>query len=642
MSRRSTTLLILLACLVAGLALLVESERVPASPPSEPRVVGQPPPRAAETEVAGTSGQPRESLPVLGDRCGIEGRVVDPAGVPVADAELFLFQDNARNAVLTDRLARDGAVLTPVAGATTARDGSFVLALDGPPPAGPWDVRVVREGFADAELRGLSMEAGVVRHVGAIELGPGATLSGRVTLPGGGAAAGAEVVVEPTALRYTLAPTPGQERGLRVEVDGQGRYRLEHAPVGAVTVHAALAGHGSGWKTASLTGDHTVDLELSNGLDLGGIVVDEFGVPVSDALVRAVGLGGYPAPRGQARTGTDGRFQIRDLPSGRYGLAGSAAGHASAAPPTAVAGSLDLRVVLAHQGPVRLRILAEGGVAPAAIRVHVRMPLGGIENLGPTGLDPRDLRLGPDGIANLGTRDPGSYVLEVHADGFAPGFSEPFDMVAGSVAPPVLVRLGHGGVLEGSVAGSSGAPLPGVRVSTLGEGAGGPNALMGSGFVFRATERTALTDPNGRFRIELLSPGAYQLRLGHPEHTDTFVGGFSVQAGRVTPVPAVVLERGTAVVGIVRASGQPASGVRVRVGMAVGSMGLSSLGEAISGADGRFVMDKRIAPGSYQIIAARSSEVELGFEDMTHARTEFMVVSGQEEAQVSLTFPDGR
>ena len=255
---------------------------------------------------------------------------------------------------------------------------------------------------------------------------------------------------------------------------------------------------------------------------------------------------------------------------------------------------------------------------------------------------------GPDGAFTLASLPPGRVTITARKDPYvhpAWRIGQPpstYWVADGGRVADVMVRMRRGGVLEGVVTGSSGAPLAGARVTALRCGSFGascdPSDIVSS--------RSAVTDSAGRYRLFGLPAGRYLIsadagrnRASEPvAYVPTYFGGVTdpsravavdvelgvERAGLDIPVQAA---RTASVSGVVLGpDGQPAQVRELSVFPAGISISTSVMSALAMRADGSFATAP-LPPGRYRFLArtaapdqpARAAEalVELAGQDVT-------------------------
>lgn len=176
---------------------------------------------------------------------------------------------------------------------------------------------------------------------------------------------------------------------------------------------------------------------------------------------------------------------------------------------------------------------------------------------------------GPDGRYRLPRLDPEeSHHLRVEHPGYAPADLEVLAPVAGAGRPVVDVVLVRGTRAHGLVLSSDGRPVAGatarlvpVRGDTRWRGPRPPR-LPGED----AAEPAGTTDADGRFVVEHLLPGRYDLLVAAAGHAPLRVPGVEVpEPPEDGDLGTVYLEPGAEIAGrVVDANGRPLAGVKVR------------------------------------------------------------------------------
>ncbi|MEO6708580.1 MAG: sigma-70 family RNA polymerase sigma factor [Planctomycetota bacterium] len=261
--------------------------------------------------IAGESSQVVLDLP---KGLEVDGRVLDGHDRPVANAEIWLTSS------YTDWLGMSLAARSDLNGAFQLRDVVEDQSLG-----------ATAQGFAPSELVDLEL---LEKHDGRVEVvlrasHPGGSLQGRVIDTRGAPVQGANVCVgigthDDLRADGTFAEqwAPRQAR-----TDGDGRFRFEGLPEGAVPVAVWLSAAPQWTGSAEVHAGATAELAvtLQDGASIGGIVRDAQGAPVAGAIVRiferallpwSITLGQYDDPSvfGSPLTVTDagGSYQIEN------------------------------------------------------------------------------------------------------------------------------------------------------------------------------------------------------------------------------------------------------------------------------------------------------------------------------------------
>ena len=299
----------------------------------------------ARATLDATAGVTARDL-VLAKGVEVAGRVSDESGEPVPGASLSL-RPVGKGAALTAHAAADGTFRFQSVG-----DGTFRLAGSAPDFA---------ETFAPAEVQVAGQE---VRGLD-LRLSRGATLTGKVL--------GLDPEELGSVLVLAVRPDQASLEPLRGRVDSQGRYRIEGLGSGDWQVVAHLLKGRSLLEPLQIaTGrrEAILDLRFQTGFTLSGQVL------VDRATLAGAQVQAFTRDRSvQAQTGADGRFQVSNLPAGRYNLRVLDSEHGlSATRSVEVTGDQAVTLELATGG-LRGRVSAAGEtVASAFIRLEEAIP----------------------------------------------------------------------------------------------------------------------------------------------------------------------------------------------------------------------------------------------------------------------------
>lgn len=295
----------------------------------------------------------------LEPRATIRVRVRGEEGEPVADARVDVLVDVPYAEPVTVRAEDGRAVVRPeFAGPTSIRvraKGYRPVVATAPAEGHLSFVRPGEDVSIDVDLERLG--PGKEEKTGPTGPRPGPLLSGRVLGPDGRPAVGARVGV--TWAKQT--PIQCLERAADVGVGAEGEFEIRAPRGGELTLFARADGMAIGTLAVTTYRDRSGrELRLAPEAPIEGVVRDESGGAVSDALVYVYALGAAIAA-----TDETGRFRIGGAPPGPVKLWVRAPGFAEARL-TADAGGAPVDVVLRRGVPIRGRVVAEDGEPVAA------------------------------------------------------------------------------------------------------------------------------------------------------------------------------------------------------------------------------------------------------------------------------------
>jgi RNA polymerase sigma factor (sigma-70 family) len=534
LAKKSLTIAVALALLVAGgAALLVRGQAAAPTPPDERLARGAPTPRP-RAQTTRPPGAPPTEGPIVPARAAIdpaarggafEGRVLNwSLGTGVEGAEVTFAHAGGSTALQTEAGGRFGFAPEVAGGYRLAS----VTAPGFLPFAPEWGHSPIalqaRPGTRVSEL--------------VVYLTPAVDYTGVVQDPGGRPVAGAEVrLYGAGAGEQALSPIRERFRS-----DARGEF-VFHAPDDALLEarHAAF-GPGRAHLDGAAQTSHRLVIVLAprnaEAARLGrarieGNVVDADGAPIAGAVVQASFQAGregkgVPHPSPETTTDDEGRFSLEGLDPGPHTLRARQAG---AAPVEAAAA--------APARGVTLRLSPGAGLAGQVVDpAGAPIPSFTIAVLRRRGLASDLLRtlavVDAEGRFSIGDLAPGEYRVVASAFGRAPGREVPAQASIG-VPTPVRLALSGGGRLTGTVTTSKGGePLPHARVSAEGALASGSNAVpLGA---------TTTTDAGGRFQLEGLPPGQRSIVVGAYGHHMRIVGGLAIVDGQALGPLAIVLD----------------------------------------------------------------------------------------------------
>ncbi len=425
------------------------------------------------------------------------------------------------------------------------------------------------------------------------------------------AATAADGVVE---VRVTAGgePLPGAEVRLYAAPDGAGRPwrragegRTDRA--GAVRLAARAGSYLAAARAPGLAAGRAelvrsaadattrVDVALEPAAALDGRAAAPGGGPIAGARVRAVPLlsrwPGFSAPSAPpeetaiAQTDAAGAFRIAGLAPGSFAVSVEASGyHPVLLPRVAVPGDA-------------LAIAVEPlGAAEGAVVLPDGRPAAGASVRAASADHGASATAGADGRFRIAA-PAGTYALVATLGDRAGALGAAVAIAAGETSRTPALRLGPASALEGSVSRSTGAPAAGAEVALFLHGT--PELVA-----------RALADPDGRFALRGLAPGAYDLRAVAPEASPALLGGVTIGPGARFPVRLVLPGTGTVAGSVRDVSGQPLAGIRVRALQRGDGLLAQGPVEVRTDFEGRFRLEG-LEVGRAEIVA-RQDDVSLG------------------------------
>lgn len=524
----------------------------------------------------------------------------------------------------------------PAGWVQTDAQGLYQLAA---PPNVKLVLRSEAAGYRGVKISGqlegepLRGAAGERAHEGPLlSLAPVVALAGGVVDEAGEPVPGAEIRARVSGPADGPRPYPVDP----VETGPEGRFRLSEL---TPSVPYRLSARAEGFAPVEIeigplkhgtdpSRRPRVEIVLSRGRTVHGLVLDEQGGPIAGARVallwqadpetRKRFLAGRRLDEGilvfESRTGQDGRFTVIDLPAGRFELVVQAQGFAPYEQPgvelaaeetSKDLGRLELSPGLALEGRVSDR--RGRPVAGAEVRTRIRFDTAAFPGTVTRSEDSGRFRLehlGEDAVVDLHVRHP-DYSARVLPN------------VAIADREFLHVELERPAVLTGRVLSSIGEPVARAWVGAK------PEAAVDSWILYsdrRGVDPTTHTDAEGRFRLPDVEPGKVELSVearGFQSHSRA---GLDILPGTETEIE-VVLEPGATVSGLVLdAEGRPLSGVSVQ---------------------GAGIKDRTDPQGHFRLVGISPGAHRLLAWSDEHGRTDRTVDVPPEGAEVELVFPPG-
>ncbi len=501
---------------------------------------------------------------------------------PVAGADVRLFWRPAGQ--------RGGSGWAQTPGGRSGADGLLRL----PARPGSYLVSARAEGFAPGHAEAIHPSGGAQTRV-EVRLTAAAALSGRTVdaatkepLPL------AEVVLSPQ-LRggpRGRAPIPDE---LRVSTysDKRGNFRF----AGVAPGRWALEARAPSYAPARLRevvvprSDLTVALEAAATVE-GTVFLD--GKPAAGAAIAVSGA----AEVASAESGPQGGYSAQVMPGTHHVTATLGESAGAARGPVTVAAGGTARGVDIELGPSasiggRVRDAA-GPVAGAAVEATPHREVGSASRAATAA----------EGAYELRGLSPGSYDVEVAAPGHARAIASGITVRRGERFP-LDVLLSDLTAVEGVVRLGSGTPAGGAVVSVMDAGGRGPGRGRGD----RGAPQETLTDVEGHYRVEGVSPGRALVSARKDDGSPAASQAVSVSAGETARADLVLLEGGLVAGTVVDSKSLPVPGALVFAldpsGRGFGGFGGGAGRTATADDVGAFLMP--LPAGSFNLSAARPS-----------------------------------
>ncbi len=404
---------------------------------------------------------------------------------------------------------------------------------------------------------------------------------------------------EPGAPRVDL---PAEERFYAAS-DARGAFGIDGLAPGRWQLTAEAPGHAR-TTVDRLTLPHSspLDVQLGSAGVIEGLVVTADGKPAPGAEVRFAG-------------GTE-LVQVESGPSGGFAAELAPGSYRVSAVRGEEAGWVDRTVSAGDRAAVKGLVIRLGTGARFLGRVvdSKDAPVGGAQVLitpfGATGEFTR-LESGADGRFLSPAMPPGEYDLDASADGKAPRTERGLVLLAGQRFELTLKLTGTGAI-AGTVRGTTGGPLAGVRIR------GG----LRRGSSFGQVDGEAVTDGDGRYRLDRLTPGVVAVTARRGEEALGANRNVEVRADDAAAADFVLPSPGAVEGTVTMADGTPLpEEISVQVGPDQGGWSYREMYRAAITAAGTFQL--LLPAGRWQ-----ASSWSSGLTAKTRRRTRFTVEPG--------------
>jgi hypothetical protein len=544
----------------------------------------------------------------------VSGTAADEKGAPIASYSVWLTSD------------RDAGEEGEEGSSRGNSDGGFSVEV----VAGTYKLAANAQGFLPFQSRVTAPATGVQ-----IVFRQGAHVSGRVTNTQGQPLEGWTVQAAPSQReqRDDLDFTDFLETEGSAQTDVQGRYEIKGLASGKFTVAASQGrsrGKKSGFssaarasKTVELRGTERaeVDLQISQGLQVAGTVVDARGNPVVGAMVA-----GSTEKRDDRRyvvteTDAQGKFSIWGFEPGRVGLNAMTRQSSESAAAWVNAGDTNVRLTFSEQRMVAGRVVGEGGRPVVAFDLNGKL------------FDAVDGRFEVPAAGREGKMR-----LVVTASGYAQ-FGETFETKEGRTDVGDI-RLSRGRALSGIVTDAeTGKPIVGALVDV---GDDDDQAIAGN-FYLSEKNGAVRTDSAGRYRLTVddrvsraFATAEGRIPASQPMGNETIQLNFALSRGATLSV-SLLDKNGNAVTGLAFAIGPGERMVRPRDFKGPIRLDTLTPGKWKVMAQARGV---RFRPATVDV--GTRLELELTMREVTGGATVTAQVPGEQPGEISISLVTGK
>jgi hypothetical protein len=487
---------------------------------------------------------------------GLSGRVVDPSGAPVANAQIKTTGGRAAIALMG---WAEGS-------AETNESGEFsITGL----PAGRVMIAAKKEGYLDSGWEPIELLAGETKEDLELKLSAGNSLFGSVRWPDGEASVGAEVTVSFDRAALLGAESINSARGAdgQAITDSEGTFRVKALGNGPFTVsvsHTPTGARLESWLTeetqltslereteleddvafqwtASLTGvrPDSADLELSleAPVVLSGITKNDLGEAITDyevVLVRledsALGSIGVETRKHPIHD-AEGRFIVAGVSAGTWHVYAIADGYSRPEPvliniPRELEAET-LLFLLELSCTVSGVILNPSGAPLQGGLVRIKTALSPMISSLSTDLAEPTATSGSAGDFSLSGLRSGEVELVASAVGYAASAPLPLTLVAGEELARLRLKLRLGCTITGVLYNEEGEFASGATVQVM-----RPSDY--------STQLTS-TDGEGSFQVDNLEPGSWQV-IGLPNLLDAISGDKDSSGGRADMMKGIQIQ----------------------------------------------------------------------------------------------------
>lgn len=424
-----------------------------------------------------------------------------------------------------------------------------------------------------------------------------------------------------------------------LEANSSGQFQANNIAEGIWILKASYDGFASEEIRPIMTmggkDPESQQVKLGQEFIIAGVVKDDEGNLLENALVSVARTNPRPALTGYAKTNEQGQFRIKGLSEGMYGLSAQAEGFTNGRGGQIEAGQEDVEIIMQKKGGVSGRVTAINNQIVQGFQIEVLRTRRGSQQYGLTGQTYSFNT--DDGAFEINDLGPGNYVLLVRAKGYSPNYSSGFQVRRDRING-IDIILDKGGNIKGKIVNENGKPIKGAIITTRGTefNLENLNTLFGSslGDPNNMPQTKTRTDANGMFSLEDVFPGDLKLHIQHQTHLDLLVPAHIV-SDSTTDLGQIQIYAGGTIYGVAKTvQGDIVAGGTVTVTRQNGGFFHKTV---TLDAKGRFQVDG-LSTGSYDVVAtAAANESTFLFPSEADKQTVYIEVGSTKEVNLQVS-----
>jgi len=534
------------------------------------------------------------------------GTVVNSKDAGISDARVVLTRFGSTNLVFQDQVDRSSDIEMQ-----TDELGKYMF--ENIKPFEQYALVITHPDYAQTEASQIAVGAeGDYPHY-AIVMSDGSRVWGHVRDTGGAAVSRATISLASTDLGLGAGPAADTITAI---TDDQGLYEFKHAAPRNYVLEVTADGFGRvTQRQFHVTGRSPIqrNIELKPAVMIGGRVVASGEAPVVGATVQAYSTTTARGnqSRSQVETMADGEFFFEDLPEGQYTLLVKSEGYKPERVQRVEAGDLSVIVELRPLPMIKGHVVDGSTGKPVrnfTVRLRQEVAIQGMGKSAPVSTEKVNVRGNSKGEYAIPCPKGGTYLVEAWSDRYPGCMSAPVTVTDEQTVNGIDITMKVGGKIRGRLVDSQGNAIAKGRIVTHDNDWSDDAFMISMADMWPtvATTRTVISDSEGEFVINALTPTVYQIEVKHGQYSGTYKKSIKVQEGDETNVGKIILASGGTVRGTVYdPSGAPLPGSIVQL-TADGMNEFPVTYSAKTNGEGKYVAN-HVKPGAYTIRAMGSA-----------------------------------